>query len=136
MTKSDLLYSVESTPTPESQLPQCAEEMYTCIANPHRFRVALAAEDWSTCINRTGRISSQSLQDTGHCFEVCKKDVYALLWGEKYSNTKKVKEEPTGSPKVKKAKTETIAKSACRVLTTLVAPSSAADLTAAGRSKQ
>ena len=61
-----------------------------------------------------------------------------LLWGEKYTKVKtEVKsEEPTGSPKAKKAKTETIAKSAHRVLTTLVAPLSAADLTEAGSSKQ
>ena len=41
MTQGDLLYSVEKTPHPTSQLPQCAEDMYTRMDNPHQFRVAL-----------------------------------------------------------------------------------------------
>ena len=45
-------------------------------------------------------------------------------------------EEPAGPPKAKKAKTETIAKSAQRVVTTLVAPPSAEVLAAAGSSAQ
>ena len=35
MTQGDLLYSVEKTPHPTSQLPQCAEDMYTRMDNPH-----------------------------------------------------------------------------------------------------
>ena len=35
MTQGDLLYSVEKTPHPTSQLPQCAEDMYSRIDNPH-----------------------------------------------------------------------------------------------------
>ena len=31
----DLLYSVEKTSHPTSQLPQCAEDMYTRMNNPH-----------------------------------------------------------------------------------------------------
>ena len=33
MTQSDLVYSVEKTPSPTSQLPQCAEDMYTRMGN-------------------------------------------------------------------------------------------------------
>ena len=140
MTQGDLMYSVEKTPHPTSQLPQCAEDMYTRMANPHRFRVALAAAERLVNLYRQNRedIKPEPLQDTAHRFEVTKKDVYELLQGEKYTKVKtEVKsEEPTGSPKAKKAKTETIAKSAHRVVTTLVAPPSATDLTAAGSSKQ
>ena len=140
MTQGDLMYSVEKTPHPTSQLPQCAEDMYTRMANPHRFRVALAAAERLVNLYRQNRedIEPEPLQDTAHHFEVTKKDVYKLLWGEKYTKVKtEVKsEELIGSPKAKKAKTETIAKSACRVVTTLVAPPSAADLTTAGSSKQ
>ena len=42
MTQGDL-YSVERTPHPSTQLPECAEDMYAHIDNPARFRVALAA---------------------------------------------------------------------------------------------
>ena len=45
MTQGDLLYSVERTPRPSTQLPECAEDMYACIDNPARFRVALAAAE-------------------------------------------------------------------------------------------
>ena len=45
-------------------------------------------------------------------------------------------EEPTGSPKAKKAKIETIAKSSHTVVTSLVAPPSAEDLTTAGSSER
>ena len=110
------------------------------MANPHRFRVALAAAERLVNLYRQNRedIKPESLQDTAHHFEVTKKDVYELLQGEKYTKVKtEVKsEEPTGSPKAKKAKTETIAKSAHRVVTTLVAPPSSKDLTTADSSKQ
>ena len=132
MTQGDLMYSVEKIPHPTSQLPQCTEDMYTRMAIPHRFRVALAAAERLVNLYRQNRedIKPEPLQDTAHHFEVTKKDVYKLLWGEKYTKVKtEVKsEEPIGSPKAKKAKTETIAKSACRVVTTLVAPPSATDL--------
>ena len=136
MTQGDSLYSVEKTPHPATQLSPCAEDMYTRMANPHRFRVALAAAERLVNLYRQNRedIKPESLQDIAHHFEVTKKDVYGLLWCKKYTKVKT--EEPTGSPKAKKAKTETIAKSAHRVMTTLVAPPSAKDLTTAGSSKQ
>ena len=83
-------------------------------------------------------IKPEPLQDTAHHFEVTKKDVYELLRGEKYMKVKaEVKsEEPAGPPKAKKAKTETIVKSARRIVTTLVAPPSAEDLATAGSSTQ
>ena len=140
MTQSSLVYSVEKTPHPASQLPQCAEDMYNRMGNPHRFRVALAAAERLVNLYRQNRedIKPEPPQDNAHHFEVTKKDVYELLWGEKYMKVKtEVKsEEPAGPPKAKKAKTETIAKSACRVVTTMVAPPSAADLAAAGSSTQ
>ena len=43
MTQSDLLFSAEKIAKPSSQLPSCVDEMYVCIGDPHRFRVALAA---------------------------------------------------------------------------------------------
>ena len=106
MTQGDLLYSVECTPRPETQLPQCAEDMYTRIANPHRFRVASAAAEMSVNLYKQNRedIKPESLQDTAHHFEVWKKDVYELLRGEKYSSDKKVKTESTEAPAVKKPK--------------------------------
>ena len=42
MTQSDLLYSVEKMPKPSSHLPDCVEDMYAWIADPQKFRVALA----------------------------------------------------------------------------------------------
>ena len=140
MTQGDLLYSVERTPRPTSQLPQCVEDMYTRIDNPHRFRVALAAAERLINVYKQNReaIKPEPLQDTAHRFEVTKKDVYELLRGEKYMKVKaEVKsEESAGPPKAKKAKTETIAKSARRIVTTLVAPPSAEDLATAGSSTQ
>ena len=81
MTQGDLLYSVERTPHPTSQLPQCAEDMYTRIDNPHRFRVALAAAERLINLYKQNRedIKPEPLQDTAHHFEVMKKDVYELL---------------------------------------------------------
>ena len=140
MTQGDLLYSVEKTPHPTSQLPQCTEDMYTRMDNPHRFRVALAAAERLVNLYRQNRevIKPKPLQDTAHHFEVMKKDVYKLLQGEMYMKVKaEVKsKEPAGPPKAKKAKTETIAKSAQKVVTTLVAPPSAKDLTTVGSSAQ
>ena len=43
MSQSDLLYSIEKTLKPSSHLPDCVEEMYTRMADPQRFQVALAA---------------------------------------------------------------------------------------------
>ena len=81
MTQSDLLYSVEKTPHPATQLPQCTEDMYTRMANPHRFRMALAAAERLVNLYRQNRedIKPEPLQDTAHHFEVTKKDVYELL---------------------------------------------------------
>ena len=39
MTQGDLLYSVEKTLRPTSQLPECVD-MYTQIGDPQKFRVA------------------------------------------------------------------------------------------------
>ena len=140
MTQGDLLYSVERTPHPTSQLPQCAEDMYSRIDNPPHFRVALAAAERLVNLYNQNRedIKPEPLQNTAHHFEVMKKDVYELLWGEKNMKVKaEVKsEEPTGPPKAKKAKTETIAKSAHQIVTTLVAPPSSKDLATAGSSTQ
>ena len=125
MTQGDLLYSVEKTPHPTSQLPQCAEDMYSRIDNPHCL-IALAAAERLVNLYRQNRedIKPEPLQDTAHHFEVTNKDVYELLWGEKYMKVKaEVKsEESAGPPKAKKAKTETIAKSAHQIVTTLGSP--------------
>ena len=85
MTQGDLLYSVEKTPQPSTQLPECAEEMYTCIDNPAQFRVALAAAERLINIYRHNReeVKLEPLKATAHHFEVRKKDVYELLWGKK-----------------------------------------------------
>ena len=58
MTQGDLLCSVEKTPQPSTQLPECAEEMYTCIDNPAWFRVALAAAERLMNIYRHNREGS------------------------------------------------------------------------------
>ena len=81
MTQGDLLYSVERTPRPTSQLPQCVEDMYARIDNPHHFRVALAAAERLINVYKQNRedIKPELLQDTAHHFEVMKKDVYELL---------------------------------------------------------
>ena len=83
MTQGDLMYSVEKTPHPTSQLPQCTEDMYTRMANPHRFRVALAVAERLVNLYRQNRedIKPEPLQDTAHCFEVTKKDVYEPVMG-------------------------------------------------------
>ena len=128
-------------PHPSAQLPDCAEDMYTCIDNPARFRVALAAAERLINIYRHKRedIKLESLQTTAHHFEVRKKDVYELLWGEKYTNVKtEVKSEPpteTEAPAAKKAKVEHIPKSARCIVTTLLQPSSTKDRAEAGASK-
>ena len=67
MTQGDLLYSVEKTPRPTSQLPECVEEMYTHIGDPQKFRVALAAGQCLVNIYKHNR-----------------EDVYELLQGDKY----------------------------------------------------
>ena len=64
--------------------------MYSRINNLHRFRVALAAAERLVNLYRqnTENIKPEPLQDTTHHFEVMKKDVYELLWGEKYTKVK------------------------------------------------
>ena len=81
MTQSNLLYSIEKTPCPASQLPQCAEDIYSRIDNPHHFTVALAAAERLVNLYRQNRedIKLEPLQDITHHFEVMKKDVYKLL---------------------------------------------------------
>ena len=62
-------------------------------------------------------VKLEPLETTAHCFEVRKKDVYELLWGEKYMKVKTETKEETSTeseaPPAKKPKVETIAKSAC-----------------------
>ena len=81
----------------------------------------------------------EPLQTTAHHFEVRKKDVYELLWGEKYTKVKtKVKSEPTTeteAPAAKEAKVECICKSARHIVTTLLQPPSAIDRAEVGASK-
>ena len=138
MTQSDLLYSVEKTPRPTSQLPECVEEMYERIGDPHKFRVALAAGEHLVNIYKHNRddVKIKSIDATAHRFEVRRKDVYELLRGEKYLKPKKREmipvEEETST---KKLKTE-IPKSARRVVTTLLSPPSAEDQAAAGTSSE
>ena len=72
MTQSDLLYSVEKTPKPASQLSTCVDEMYTHIADPQKFQVALAAGKRLINIYKHNRkdIKIESLKTTAHHFEV------------------------------------------------------------------
>ena len=114
--------------------------MYSRVDNPHHFGVALTAAERLVNLYKQNRedIKPEPLQDTAHHFEVTKNDIHELLLGEKYMKVKaEVKsEESAGPPKAKKAKTETIAKSARQIVTTLVAPPSSEDLAAAGSSTQ
>ena len=72
MTQSDLLYSVEKTPRPTSQLPECEEEIYERIGDPHRFQVALAAGEHLINIYKHNREDGkiESIDATAHRFEV------------------------------------------------------------------
>ena len=140
MTQGNLLYSVESTPRPETQLPQCTEDMYTRIANPHRFRVALAAAERLVNLYKQNRedIKPESLQDTAHHFEVMKKDVYELLRGKKFHKGQEGEEKspPTkGSSNKERPKWRCIPKSARHVVTTLLQPPSTKDQAEASGSK-
>ena len=136
MMQSDLLYSVEKTPRPTSQLPECVEEMYERIGDPHKFRVALAAGERLVNIYKHNRDDEkiESIDATAHRFEVRRKDVYKLLRGEKYLKPKKREITPVEEEtSTKKLKTE-VPKSARRVVTTLLLPPSAEDQAAAGTS--
>ena len=86
MTQSDLLFSVEKTPKPSSHLPYCVKEMYSIIADPHKFRVALAAGERLMNIYRHNRedVKPEPIEVTVHHFEVRKKDICELLRGDKY----------------------------------------------------
>ena len=107
MTQSDLLYSVEKTPRPTSQLPECVEEMYERIGDPHKFRVALAAGEHLVNIYKHNRddVKIESIDATAHRFEIRRKDVYELLRGKKYLKPKKREiipvEEETNMKKLK-----------------------------------
>ena len=84
--------------------------MYTHIDNPAQFRVALAAAERLINIYRHNReeVKLEPLKTTAHCFEVRKKDVYELLWGEKYMKVKTETKEETSTeseaPPAKKLK--------------------------------
>ena len=137
MIQGDLLYSVEKTPRPTSQLPECVEEMYTHIGDPQKFRVALAAGEHLVNIYKHNRekLKTESLEATAHHFEVQNKDVYELLQGDKYMKPPK-KREPkpfTEAPPTKQAKTE-VPKSAHYVVTTLLTSPSAEGQATAGTS--
>ena len=86
MTQSDLLCSVEKMPKPSSHLPNCVEEMYTRIADPQKFQVALAAGERLININKHNRedVKIKPIETTVHHFEVRKKDIYELLRGDNY----------------------------------------------------
>ena len=94
MTQSDLLFSVEKTPKPSSQLLVCVEEMYAHIADPQKFRVALAVGERLINIYKHNRedVKIESIQATAHHFEVQKKDIYELLRGDKYVKPPKKRE--------------------------------------------
>ena len=91
MTQGDLLYYVEKTSKPTSQLPECVDEMYNQIRDPQKFRVALAAGECLINIYKHNRedIRVELLEATAHHFEVQKKDVYELLRGDKYEKPPK-----------------------------------------------
>ena len=99
-----------------------------------------AAERLINIYRHNNEVKLEPLKTTAHRFEVRKKDVYELLQGKNYTTVKTETKEETSTksevPPAKKAKVETIAKSAHQVVTTLVAPPSAADLTAAGSSSE
>ena len=109
MTQGDLLYSVEKTPRLTSQLPESVEEIYTCIGDPQKFRVALAAGECLINIYKYNRenIKGEFLEATAHHFEVQKKDVYELLHGDKYVKPAKKRETESSTevPPAKQVKT-------------------------------
>ena len=140
MTQSDLLYSIEKTPKPSSHLPDCMEEMYTRMADPQRFRVALAAGERLVNIYKHSRedVKIESIEATAHHFEVRKKDIYELLRGDKYLKPTKKRETSVKieEPAMKKPKEEEVPKQARCVVTTLLPPPTAEDQAAVGSSKQ
>ena len=73
-------------PKPSSHLPDCVEEMYSRIADPQKFRVALAAGKRLINIYRCNRedVKPEPIEVTAHHFEVWKKDIYELLRGDIY----------------------------------------------------
>ena len=96
MTQSDLLYSVEKMPKPSSHLPDYVDDMYARIADPQKFRVALAAGERLVNIYKHNRedVKIEPIEMTAHHFEVRKKDIYELLRGNKYLKPSKKREPP------------------------------------------
>ena len=137
MMQSDLLFSVEKTPKPSSHLPDCVEEMYSRIADPQKFRVALAAGERLMNIYRRNRedVKPEPIEITAHRFEVRKKDIYELLRGDKYVKPSKKRKASLDidEPSTKQFKEE-VPKQACRIVTTLLSPPSIEDQAAAGPS--
>ena len=68
MMQSNLLFSVEKTAKPPSHLPDCVEDMYARIADPQKFRVALAAGKRLINIYKHNRedIKTESIKATTH----------------------------------------------------------------------
>ena len=139
MTQSDLLYCVEKTSKPTSQLPTCVEEMYTHIGDPQKFRVALVAGERLINIYKHNQeyIKIESLETTVHHFEVWKKDVYEMLRGINMSNPLKCENLhlPLMHTPLKQPKPE-VPKQGHHVVTTLLAPPSVEDQAAAGPSAE
>ena len=137
MMKSDLLFSVEKTPKPSSHLPDCVEEMYSRIADPQKFRVALAAGERLMNIYRHNRedVKPEPIEITAHRFEVWKKDIYELLRGDKYvkPSRKRKASLDIDEPSTKQFKEEVL-KQAHHIVTTLLSPPSIEDQAAAGPS--
>ena len=77
---------MKKTPKPSSHLPDCVEDMYACIADPQKFRVALAAGEGLINIYKHNRenVKIEPIETTAHHFKVRKKDIYELLRGDKY----------------------------------------------------
>ena len=114
--------------------------MYTRIADPQRFQVALAVGERLVNIYKHNceDVKIESINATAHHFKVCKKDIYKLLRGDKYLKPSKKREPPVNikEPVMKKQKEEEVPKQARCVVTTLIPPPTVEDQAAAGSSKQ
>ena len=67
-------------------LPDYVKDMYGHIADPQKFRVALATGERLINIYKYNRedVKIKPIETTAHHFEVQKKDIYELLRGDKY----------------------------------------------------
>ena len=79
----------------------------------------------------------EPIETTAHHFEVCKKDIYELLRGNKYLKPSKKREPSVNDDEpIKKKQKEEVPKQAHHVVTTLVSPPTAEDQAAASSSMQ